>query len=102
MEGVLLKWTNYIEFWKERKFIIKGPILSYYCPENKSNKPKKRIFLGLAEIFEPKLDLEDEEDDEFEFQIKSGSDHYYMRAKNKEEKQKWLNALKNSKILGEK
>ena len=97
-----MKWTNYIEFWKERKFIIKGPILSYYCPENKSNKPKKRIFLGLAEIFEPKLDLEDEEDDEFEFQIKSGSDHYYMRAKNKEEKQKWLNALKNSKILGEK
>ncbi len=102
MEGVLLKWTNYIEFWKERKFVIKGPILSYYVPENKSNKPKRRVFLGLAEIIEPQLELEDPEDDDFGFEVDTGAEHYYMRAKNQEEKQKWLNGLKNGKILGEK
>ena len=111
MEGVLLKWTNYIEFWKERKFVIKGPILSYYVPENKSNKPKRRIFLGLANIIEPKLVSEknneddgdfDDYDEEFGFEIDTGADHYYIRAKNNKEKQKWINALKNGKILGEK
>ena len=100
MEGVLIKWTNYIEFWKERRFTLKGPILSYYVPENKSNKPKRRVFLGLANIIEPEL-AEGEEDD-FGFEIDTGSEHYYIKAKNKEEKQKWLNGLKNGKILGEK
>ena len=101
MEGVLLKWTNYIEFWKERKFTIKGPILSYYVPENKTNKPKRRVFLGLTEIIDSNFD-ENEEDEDFQFEILTGPEHYYIRAKNKEEKQKWLNGLKNGKILGEK
>ncbi len=78
MEEVLLKWTNYIEFWKERKFVIKGPILSYYVPENKSNKPKRRVFLGLAEIIEPQSELEDPEDDDFGFEVDTGAEHYYM------------------------
>jgi hypothetical protein len=52
MEGILVKWTNYLEFWKERRFTIRGPILSYYIPEDLSNKPKRRIFLGLAEIID--------------------------------------------------
>ena len=105
MEGVLLKWTNYIEFWKERKFVIKGPILSYYTPESKSNKPKRRIFLGLANIIDPKLEsekIDEEDDDDFGFEIDTGADHYYIRAKNNEEKQKWINGLKNGKMIGEK
>ena len=106
MEGVLLKWTNYIEFWKERKFVIKGPILSYYIPESKTNKPKRRIFLGLANIIDPKLESEktddEDDDDDFGFEIDTGADHYYIRAKNNEEKQKWINGLKNGKIIGEK
>jgi len=100
MEGVLLLWTNYIEFWKERRFTIKGPILSYYVPENKTNKPKRRVFLGLADIIEP--ELEKGEEDDFGFEIDTGDEHYYIKAKSKEEKQKWLSALKNGKRLGEK
>ena len=100
MEGVLIKWTNYIEFWKERRFTIKGPILSYYVPENKTNKPKRRVFLGLADIIEP--ELEEGEEDDFGFEIDTGAEHYYIKAKSKEEKQKWLSALKNGKRLGEK
>ena len=100
MEGVLIKWTNYIEFWKERRFTIKGPILSYYVPENKTNKPKRRIFLGLADIIEP--ELEEGEEDDFGFEIDTGAEHYYIKANSKEEKQKWLSGLKNGKRLGEK
>lgn len=100
MEGVLIKWTNYIEFWKERRFTIKGPILSYYVPENKTNKPKRRVFLGLADIIEP--ELEEGEEDDFGFEIDTGAEHYYIKAKSKEEKQKWLSALKSGKRLGEK
>ena len=105
MEGVLIKWTNYIEFWKERRFTIRGPILSYYVPENKSNKPKRRVFLGLADIIEPELEKDEkgnEKDEDFGFEIDTGAEHYYIKAQNKEEKQKWLNGLKNGKILGEK
>jgi hypothetical protein len=101
MEGILVKWTNYLEFWKERRFTIRGPILSYYIPEDLSNKPKRRIFLGLAEIIDTVSD-KDGEDEDFEFEIDTGAEHYYIRAKDKEEKQKWLNGLKNWKLLIEK
>ena len=97
----MLKWTNYFEFWKERRFILRGPILSYYIPEDESNKPKRRVFLGLADIIEPELE-KDGKDEDFGFEIDTGAEHYYLKAKDKEEKQKWINGLKNGKLLGEK
>ena len=100
MEGILLKWVNYMNFWQERKFILKGAVLSYYIPENSLKKPKRRIFLGLVDIKD--REVKEGEKDNFEFEIENGCDHYFIRAKDKNEKQNWINGLKNGKLIGEK
>ena len=34
MEGSLKKWTNLLNGYQERKFILKGSILAYYTEAN--------------------------------------------------------------------
>jgi hypothetical protein len=46
MEGKLIKWTNYFSGWKERIFILKGPLLYYYY--NQKELPRGKVHLGLA------------------------------------------------------
>lgn len=101
MEGNLIKWTNYIEFWKERHFVIKGPVMSYMIPDENSNKPKRKFFLGLAEVTEPELE-ENEKDEDFAFNINTGADTFYLKAKSKEEKEKWLKEIKIGIVKGKK
>lgn len=92
MEGTLTKWTNYFNGWKERLFLLKGPILYYYYSKNE--KPKGKIHMGLASI------VDDGESDFFE--ISTGSTIFFLKAANKEERDRWVKALRNAKVLGEK
>jgi len=92
MEGKLLKWTNYFSGWKERIFVIKGPLLYYYYALKEL--PRGKVYLGLATI------INDENNDYFE--INTGSNIFFLKAENKEMREKWVNALTKAKIEGEK
>lgn len=93
MEGELQKWTNYMSWWKPRRFVLKNGILSYYTEET-VNLPKNRIHLSLADIIElPENDLE--------FQVSTGDIVYYLKANTKEDKLKWIQALKLAKQSAE-
>ena len=92
MEGKLIKWTNYFSRWKERIFILKGPLLYYYY--NQRELPRGKVHLGLATI------INDENNDYFE--INTGSNIFFLKAENKELREKWVKALMKAKIEGEK
>ena len=92
MEGKLIKWTNYFSGWKERIFILKGPLLYYYY--NKKELPRGKCHLGLATI------INDENNDYFE--INTGSNIFFLKAENKELREKWVKALTKAKLEGEK
>ena len=92
MESLLEKWTNYIGGWKERSFVLKGPLLSYYIPGE--NLPKGRFFLGICEI---------DDVNETEFVVDSGTGApLYLRTSDKNLKKKWIENLKISKVNAEK
>ena len=92
MEGILIKWTNYFSGWKERIFNLKGPLLYYYY--NQKELPRGKIHLGLSSI------VNDENNDFFE--INTGSNVIFLKAKTKEERNKWVTALTKAKLEGEK
>ena len=92
MEGNLLKWTNFLSGWKERYFVLKGPLLYYYY--NKNDKPKGKIHLGISTIVA--------EDNVLFFEINTGSNIFYMQAHSQEERDKWIQAIKFGKLEGEK
>ena len=92
MEGKLIKWTNYFSGWKERIFILKGPLLYYYY--NKKELPRGKAHLGLATI------INDENNDYFE--VNTGSNIFFLKAENKELREKWVKALTKAKLEGEK
>ena len=92
MEGWLLKWTNFFSGWKERFFVLKGPLLYYYYTKN--DKPRGRIHLGISTI-------NYEENDAY-IEINTGSNLFYIQAHSDEEKKNWLNAIKLAKFEGEK
>ena len=68
MEGWLLKWTNFFSGWKERFFVLKGPLLYYYYTKN--DKPRGRIHLGISTII-------CEENDSY-IEINTGSNLFYI------------------------
>ena len=92
MEGKLIKWTNYFSGWKERIFIIKGPLLYYYYALKEL--PRGKVHLGLATI------INDENNDYFE--VNTGSNIFFLKAENKELREKWVKALTKAKLEGEK
>ena len=92
MEGKLIKWTNYFNGWKERIFILKGPLLYYYYAPKEL--PRGKVHLGLATI------VNDEKNDYFE--INTGSNIFFLKAETKELREKWIRALTKAKIEGEK
>ena len=109
MEGILLKWTNYLSQYKERRFLLKGPILSYYIPnEDQIHFPKARMHLSVCTINDNhkyddnNVNNDNNDDDELKFEINTGSTTYYLKARTIEEKKRWLNVLKQSKLESEK
>ena len=92
MEGKLIKWTNYFSGWKERLFILKGPLLYYYYAPKEL--PRGKVHLGLATI------INDENNDYFE--INTGSNIFFLKTETKEMREKWVRALTKAKIEGEK
>ncbi|XP_062972385.1 pleckstrin homology domain-containing family A member 3 [Elgaria multicarinata webbii] len=92
MEGVLYKWTNYITGWQPRWFVLDNGILSYYDSQDDVCKGSKgSIKMAVCEI---KVHPSDSTRMEL---IIPGEQHFYMKAVNAAERQRWLVALGSSK-----
>ncbi|XP_035800037.1 pleckstrin homology domain-containing family A member 3 isoform X2 [Amphiprion ocellaris] len=88
MEGILYKWTNYMTGWQPRWFVLENGVISYYDSEDDVGKGSKgSIKMSVCDIKDPtRLEL-----------IIPGEQHFYLRAVNAAERQRWLVALGSSK-----
>ncbi|XP_068597151.1 pleckstrin homology domain-containing family A member 3-like [Brachionichthys hirsutus] len=92
MEGVLYKWTNYMTGWQPRWFVLEDGVISYYDSEDDVGKGSKgSIKMSVCDI---KVHLTDPTRLEL---IIPGEQHFYVRAVNAAERQRWLVALGSSK-----
>ncbi|KAG8559485.1 hypothetical protein GDO81_017355 [Engystomops pustulosus] len=92
MEGALYKWTNYITGWQPRWFVLDNGILSYYDSQDDVCKGSKgSIKMAVCEI---KVHSTDNTRMEL---IIPGEQHFYVKAVNAAERQRWLVALGSSK-----
>ncbi|XP_052465539.1 pleckstrin homology domain-containing family A member 3-like [Carassius gibelio] len=92
MEGVLYKWTNYMTGWQPRWFVLDNGIISYYDSQDDVCKGSKgSIKMSVCEI---KVHPTDSTRLEL---IIPGEQHFYVKAVNAAERQKWLVALGSSK-----
>ncbi|KAG7315328.1 hypothetical protein KOW79_021416 [Hemibagrus wyckioides] len=92
MEGVLYKWTNYMTGWQPRWFVLNNGIISYYdSQDNVCKGSKGSIKMSVCEI---KVHPTDNTRLEL---IIPGEQHFYVKAVNAAERQKWLVALGSSK-----
>ncbi|XP_077437509.1 pleckstrin homology domain-containing family A member 3 [Vanacampus margaritifer] len=92
MEGVLYKWTNYMTGWQPRWFVLENGIISYYDSEDDVGKGSKgSIKMSVCEIKVHPTDTTRLE------LIIPGEQHFYVRAVNAAERQRWLVALGSSK-----
>nr|XP_061793845.1 pleckstrin homology domain-containing family A member 3-like [Nerophis lumbriciformis] len=93
MEGVLYKWTNYMTGWQPRWFVLDNGIISYYDSEDDVGKGSKgSIKMSVCEIKVHPTDTTRLE------LIIPGEQHFYVRAVNAAERQRWLVALGSSKV----
>lgn len=92
MEGVLLKWTNYLTGWQPRWFVLDNGNLSYYKSQEEVNLGCKGSFrmavcdINVHSTDKCRLDL-----------IIPGESHFYLRASNPQERQQWLVSLGTAK-----
>lgn len=92
LEGKLLKWTNYINGWQPRWFVLKGGILSYYQSRDDINMGCRGALKVSA------CDVSPHSKDQLRLDITiPGEAYLYVRAADTKEKQKWLVALGSSK-----
>ncbi|XP_078095780.1 pleckstrin homology domain-containing family A member 8 isoform X2 [Mustelus asterias] len=92
MEGMLYKWTNYLSGWQPRWFVLAGGILSYYDSQEDTWKGcKGSIKMAVCEI-----QVHTSDSTRMELII-PGEQHFYLKAVNAAERQRWLVALGSSK-----
>ncbi|XP_044070519.1 pleckstrin homology domain-containing family A member 3 isoform X1 [Siniperca chuatsi] len=92
MEGILYKWTNYMTGWQPRWFVLENGVISYYDNEDDVGKGSKgSIKMSVCDI---KVHPSDPTRLEL---IIPGEQHFYVRAVNAAERQRWLVALGSSK-----
>ncbi|XP_072431120.1 pleckstrin homology domain-containing family A member 8 isoform X2 [Chiloscyllium punctatum] len=92
MEGMLYKWTNYLSGWQPRWFILAGGILSYYDSQEDTWKGcKGSIKMAVCEI-----QVHNSDNTRMELII-PGEQHFYLKAANAADRQRWLVALGSSK-----
>lgn len=87
-DGVLKKWTNYVNGWQERYFEIRNGKLLYY-------KSKADKVYGCRGAFSLKCAIvQAHEFDECEFLVSTSVDSiWYLKAENPEGRELWMKAL---------
>ncbi|XP_075706205.1 pleckstrin homology domain-containing family A member 3-like [Rhinoderma darwinii] len=92
MEGLLLKWTNYLSGWQPRYFVLDRGILSYYDSQDDVDKGSKgSIKMAVCEI-----QVHQADSCRMDIYIPK-EQHFYLRADNAADRQRWLVALGSAK-----
>ncbi|CAH8578971.1 unnamed protein product [Schistosoma turkestanicum] len=96
MEGPLSKWTNLVNGWQYRWFVldISLGVLSYYTSKEKMMRGDRR---GCVKLKNAQVGIDDEDDSTFTITV----DHktFHLQARDSDERQKWLDALQEARDL---
>ncbi|KRZ70029.1 Oxysterol-binding protein-related protein 9, partial [Trichinella papuae] len=93
MEGPLSKWTNVIEGWQFRLFVLDetAGTLSYYTSQDKMKKGQVR---GCVRLKGAVVGIDDEDDCTFTITVDQKMFHF--QAKDYEERDRWIAALEKT------
>jgi len=89
----LSKWTNYIHGWQPRFMALKDGTLVYYRSANETD------FGCRGAISIRKADVKIHDYDELRFDVTVTDCTWYLRANNKDEREKWVGALQSYRRL---
>eukprot|EP00731_Ephydatia_muelleri_P016776 Em0009g1200a len=94
LRGTLLKWTNYLQGWQDRYFVLGDGILTYYRSEGDAHCGcRGSIHLDKAKILLHEFD-------ELRFDVRTQDCSYFLRTTTVEEKAEWVEAIEaNKKFL---
>ncbi|CAF5121364.1 unnamed protein product, partial [Rotaria magnacalcarata] len=92
-EGPLSKWTNVIQGWQYRCFVLdptQGMLIYYTSKENMAKGERRGVVL-LRGAF---LGIDSEDDSTFT--IRSHGKTFHFQARDAEERQKWISNLEEA------
>ncbi|CDS35482.1 glycolipid transfer protein (gltp) [Echinococcus multilocularis] len=92
MDGLLFKWTNYINGWQQRYFTLRDGILSYYTSESDIDTGCK----GALKVSACEVIVHPTDACRFEILI-PGEQRFFLKAANSTERQRWIVALGSCK-----
>ena len=96
MQGILHKWTNYASGWKRRFFRLEDYTLSYTKSEDDIDYGAR----GIIQLIGAKIQSHANDSNYFTITAK-GMNTYHLRAENPAEREKWVVALRATKMRAE-
>uniref|UniRef100_UPI00358E1CC2 oxysterol-binding protein-related protein 9 isoform X3 n=1 Tax=Myxine glutinosa TaxID=7769 RepID=UPI00358E1CC2 len=93
VEGPLSKWTNVMQGWQYRWFLLdyNTGLLSYYTTKEKMMRGSRR---GCVRLSGAVIGIDDEDDSTFTITVDQKTFHF--QARNTDEREKWINALEET------
>lgn len=85
-EGDVSKWTNYIHGWQDRYLVLSKGTLSYFKSREENKFCRANINIVEAEATKHEFDP-------LRFDIRFGDQAFYIRTKDNDEREEWLNAI---------
>ena len=85
-QGYIKKWTNMVNRFQKRFFVLDNEVLSYYKDDKNSVTEKGQVSLKLAKI-DPRTPSDKK------ITIYTGTSEIHLKFHNAEEKKEWLEAL---------
>ncbi|XP_043483111.1 oxysterol-binding protein-related protein 9 [Leptopilina heterotoma] len=98
MEGSLSKWTNVVNGWQYRWFVLddNAGLLSYYTSKEKMMRGARR---GCVRLRGAVIGIHDEDDSTFTITTSSQKDDpktFHFQTRNGEERERWVRALEDT------
>ncbi|XP_015599080.1 oxysterol-binding protein-related protein 9 isoform X2 [Cephus cinctus] len=98
MEGSLSKWTNVVNGWQYRWFVLddNAGLLSYYTSKEKMMRGARR---GCVRLRGAVIGIDDEDDSTFTITTASCKDDpktFHFQTRNGEERERWVRALEDT------
>ncbi|KAL2726541.1 oxysterol-binding protein-related protein 9 [Vespula squamosa] len=98
MEGSLSKWTNVVNGWQYRWFVLddNAGLLSYYTSKEKMMRGARR---GCVRLRGAIIGIDDEDDSTFTITTSSYKDDpktFHFQTRNGEERERWVRALEDT------
>lgn len=93
LEGPLSKWTNIINGWQFRWFVLDADtgLLSYYTTKENMSKGERRGCIRLHEAF-----VGYDNEDDITFTITVGDKTFHLQARNQDEREEWVSKIERA------